>query len=215
MKEHVASSIVFGLLVACSARERTADSPQAAASPGPASSSDTPIPAAPDSATARWGLHLLQGTWDTMSLGYEAAQANPVLQDAWTTGTQLLLGERDVESCNWPAQVLTLTPAASQQVQQAFGRDTQDRYLMGLDHRAFVVTLDGSYRFGGVILQAESPMGISYAVMHYQWTGTQLVLSFLPSQTFGASPEALARFAEPYVDIRAVFAAAGKLATDE
>jgi hypothetical protein len=210
MRYLVASLTLFGLPLACSARDRNADSPTSAGQADSASSTTGPNPA-----TARWGLHLLQGTWDTMGLGYDAAQADPILQGAWTTGTQLLLTERDVESYNWTTQVLTLMPAASQQVRQTLGRDAQDRYLMGLDHRAFVVTLDGSYRFGGVILQAQSPMGVGYAVMHYEWMDTQLVLLFLPNQFPVASAEELARFVEPFVDIRAVFDAAGKLATDK
>lgn len=175
---HVGRWVFAALALAWACSHRTVDPPRSAQPHETCASHDRPRVAA-----SSFELHILRGTWDALGLGYEASHSQPKLERLWTSTKETTLTEADVESFAWDDQRVTLTERASQEFIRAYAADASDSGLSVLDHRAFVVATGGRFRFGGVVLHPESPMGISYPVLNCAWEGERVVVVVRSSVT--------------------------------
>lgn len=127
---------------------------------------------------ARFELHILQGTWSSMQLGYDLEPAWAALRDGYASASAFSLTENDVEAYDWQRQIFTLSSAASQALVDQFAETDEQREHpdAALDQRAFVVTVDGDPIYGGIFLHPMSSMGIYFPVIYV--TAHEGVLAF-------------------------------------
>jgi hypothetical protein len=98
-----------------------------------------------------------------LHLGYTRDGSWSILETIDLANTALVITENDIESYNTRSQSLLLTPEASSRFISNYG----DRYLaININHHAFVVILNGERLYGGLMLDPNSQMGISYPVIY-------------------------------------------------
>lgn len=147
-------------------------------------------PRAVDARRVQFELRLLRGSWDDLGLGYDWAHAEPKLRSA-ASDAVFVVHLSDVGVFDWERQTLTLEPNASNRLVRNHAPSISlptpgNVELAELDHRAFVVLLDGRFVYGGVVLAAASPMGVAYPVLHAVALGERVVLSIRPGQGMAA-----------------------------
>lgn len=113
-------------------------------------------------------LHILEGDWASLRLGYEPQPAWAVLQRDYAAAIAHNLTEKDVESYGWTDQVLTLSSRSAEALIARFARNEEEREHpeTALDQRVFIVLLNGSPLYGGIFLHPMSSMGIHYPVIY-------------------------------------------------
>lgn len=133
----------------------------------------------------RFQLHILEGTWDSMELGYDLDPAWALIQGGYASSIGLSLSEGDVETYDWDNQILTLNSSSSQAVVSNFAQtdEQRDHPEAALDQRVFVVLLDGTPVYGGIFLHPMSSMGIYFPVIHVESQDGQLGFILRPVQS--------------------------------
>lgn len=142
-------------------------------------------------------ITIYNDSWSSLQLRYDADHAQDVLTHL-TDGTPLYtITPDEIASYNWTSQVLTLTPAATQDLTAALKNATygQQSVLIefydsidfgnALDRalytKAFVVTIDGQPIYGGIFLDLYSQMAIDYPVMRIWERDGSAQLALLPT----------------------------------
>jgi hypothetical protein len=187
----------------------------------------TPVwPAEPGDAPRRFRLEILMADWEDLERAQDWERAWPLLSKA--AGKALLsIDERDVAAYDWQAQRIVLRPEASSRLLAAAQKlpDMPERLyklralwstddlLEIVDHRGFVVSLDGRPIYGGIFLNKSSNLSMDYPVIHSAMDGDRrIVLRLSPIQfSFGSlwddgTGDALESPAHPAVrELRAAF----------
>lgn len=134
----------------------------------------------PDTGTPPFALYVLNAGFDELHLGYTREQSWPILRDVDLSDSAAVITEEDVDYYDWSTQTLVLTPGASSRFRDAPG-------LKRLDHRAFVVVLNGRRLYGGLFLSRHSAMAIKYPVIYCTpQQGGKLHLSIRPYHSIRA-----------------------------
>jgi hypothetical protein len=129
---------------------------------------------------SNFSLIILSGTLDSLKLGYSLKQSFDILSNASTADATISLASTDIEAYSWSKQVFTLTQSASTAVLVALKAAPEASADLALDHRAFVVALDGTPVYGGVFLQLGSPLALKYPVIYAQYIDTRFVFAVRP-----------------------------------
>ena len=165
---------------------------------------------------AAFQLNILDGTWGSLRLGYDAAGAWSTLQHVGPAGVALSLTPADFESYDWAGQVLTLTSDATQRVVAHFAHSDEEREYpeAALDQRGFVARLGGHPIYGGIFLHQMSSMGIGFPVIYASTAGGKLAFTLRPVHSilgdYRSQGPAWSGIKDPQV--REALAQSGKLA---
>jgi hypothetical protein len=128
------------------------------------------------SSRSRFQLHIFRDGWYELQLGHEREQAWTKLKKLGLSDSALVITEDDVEQYDWGQHAITLTAAASNRLYEVF---TETGVLsVDLSDRAFIVTFDREWLYGGIFLDAGSAMVIEYPVI-YTWPSEGSVVLFL------------------------------------
>jgi hypothetical protein len=134
-------------------------------------------------------LHILESRWYDLELGHEREQAWDILQEVNLKDSAVVITENDVERYDWEEQVITLTVTASDRLNEVF---TDSEYASAnLDERAFIVTFDGEWLYGGIFLGEGSAMPIKYPVIYVRTRGGAVTFRVRPSHSAPAPYEDL------------------------
>lgn len=128
-------------------------------------------------------LRVSRSTWDSLRLGYDLGPAREKLLADATLAPAAVIGEADIEGYHWSRQILTLTMAASARLMAELGAKPDARPDTTLDHRAFAVTVGGSFIYGGVFLFIGSPMALAFPVINPESAGGRIVFVARPAQS--------------------------------
>jgi hypothetical protein len=162
-------------------------------------------------------LDILNGNWGSLRLGYELPGAWATLQRAEPSTVAFSLTADGVESYNWPEQVLTLTPDASQAVVARFAQSDEEREYpeAALDQRGFVARLGAAPIYGGIFLHPMSSMGISFPVIYASSANGKLMFALRPVHSILGDYTSQGPTWNGIKDqkVREAFANAGKLVT--
>ena len=131
--------------------------------------------------TPSFSLYILKTGFDELHLGYHPEKSWEILKKIDLGNSALVLTESDVESYHGTTRTLVLTAKGT-------GRFAGALSGQRLDHRAFVVALDGQRRYGGLFLSRHSAMAINYPVIYLeQPLGENLRLQIRPAHGINAS----------------------------
>ena len=162
----------------------------------------------------RFTLDLLQISWNTLGARYDYPRFwSALLACGAPVGLTISLDE--IEVYDWDEQAIHLTPAASLALSQAPSRLFQRFGLpLGLDTRAFLVSLDGQPQYGGIFLHRISAMGIDFPVIYIEPDGDKVVLLVRPRHIIFGEHRGLPASVRAVVErpaIRQALMEAGKL----
>jgi hypothetical protein len=143
----------------------------------------------PDGQTPAGGftLYVLRERWGDLLLHkYDFEEAWAVLSGADLSEPRVRLDADDVQSYDWPDQILTLTPEASIRLQDAFPQSG-----LGLEADAsqtcFVVVLDGRRLYGGIFLERGSTLALAFPIIYVGGSGDRITLALRPSSLHESS----------------------------
>jgi hypothetical protein len=170
-------------------------------------------PTTPAPSGQPFSIIVLDGSWDSLQLGYSAEPAYAKLRSMAGGPTAATISEREVEVYDWARQTLTLTSAASGRLLADLRVSAAPAAEYAFDHRVFVVALGAEFVYGGVFLRPISPMGIAYPVIAADDASGRIVLTLRPRQGFlDGDPSRIADWGPIKNEaIRARFKAPGKL----
>lgn len=173
---------------------------------------------APDTPTHEFRIDILDASWGSLQLGYEPDTAQKRLLEADRSAPLLSITDADITSIDWDAQVLTLTPAATEDLHEALKNATYGNQSAliefyesmdygnvldrGLYSKAFIVSVDGETLYGGIFLDLFSEMAIHYPVMRiWEGEGGAARLALLPTHLpFSLVDDPRSPFAVPQTD---------------
>lgn len=157
-------------------------------------------------------LYILGSDLDELELGNDPDQAWGVLAQVDLGASTWVIDQDDIETYNWSEQSITLTQNASSRLVQHL---SEWSYLpIALSHRGFVATIDGDKLYGGVFLEAGSPMAIPWPVIYPDVSGETVVLRLRPAHPLSARYQDLDPSARSVIEIERVrdfFRRRGKL----
>lgn len=123
----------------------------------------------------RFVLHILPGTFHSLSLGYDAERSWSILKNIDLSSGAFRITVSDIESYDSNRQIFVLSKKISERLLQDLeikkGRLLQDKILKDpqfppihlLNLEAFVISLDEKQVFGGIFINPFSAMAIDYA----------------------------------------------------
>ncbi len=126
-------------------------------------------------------LHILESRRYDLELGREREQAWDILQEVDLKDSVVVITENDIERYDWEEQVITLTVTASDRLNEVF---TDSKYASAnLDERAFIVTFDGDWLYGGAFIGEGSAMPVEYPVIYVRTRGGAVTFRVRPSHS--------------------------------
>ncbi len=161
-------------------------------------------------------LHLLNGTFASLQLGYEPEPAIAKLT-ASKADAAYVVREDEIDFYDWSSQRLRLAQQATVRLLKAMRSQRSGTPESILSKRGFVVTVDGVPQFAGIALERISAMAIRYPVMYVDVTNAaKLELSFRPRHApdNAFDPRDPAWTAVKHQPVKQRFDALGKLAGD-
>ena len=172
-----------------------------------------PIPTAPIPSGQPFSIIVLEGSWDSLQLGFAADPAYAKLRTQIGSPRAATIAEADILSYQWARQTLTLTQAATARLLKELAVSASPDAEFAFDHRAFIVATGADFVYGGVFLRPISPMGIAYPVIAADGASGQIVMTVRPRQGFvNGDPGRIADWGPIQNEaIRARFRALGKL----
>jgi hypothetical protein len=145
-------------------------------------------------------LFILKEDWQTLNLGYEAEPAQSILASVETSNNLFTIGVGQIEEYDWDAQSITLTKSATNNLlnilkEQGDLSDSDIEELKALQEppelgnplemalyiKSFVVKANGEFKYGGIILNKISAMGISYPVIRVTMSENRATFTILPT----------------------------------
>ena len=135
---------------------------------GFAMAQDQGQPITSEKAAQSFNLHILNETWTSLGLSNSLETAWPILKNVYRHTTVAEVSDRDIAGYDWEKQQIILTASASQALKIKFEIGVNDGLFVyfGIPHRAFVVSVDGDAKYGGVFLERGSAMGVRYPVIY-------------------------------------------------
>jgi hypothetical protein len=107
-------------------------------------------------------LHVLPLLWPDLGFRYTMAESWPILARTDLTKSLLVLGVADIQTYDWTNQEIWLTDTCLQRM-----RDTNTaRLVLDTVGRGFVVTLEGTRLYGGLLIHDYGAAAIRFPVIH-------------------------------------------------
>ena len=141
-------------------------------------------------------LFILDESWYSMKLGYDAKQATPILMNADTSDSLFVISLDDIEQYDWDTQVITLTKEATEQLIIALGKATHGEEVnltnmyadfgygeeleLLLYTKVFIVKVNDQPLYGGIFLNSISQMAIDYPVLRITMRDNRANIAILP-----------------------------------
>jgi hypothetical protein len=195
-RRFLGTALAMGALTACTSKSETGSTSAQAPNTG-------------------FELHLLNGTFSSLELGYEPEPAIAKLT-ASIADAAIVLREDDVDYYDWTTQRLRLNQPATVRALKSMKSGQRSTPESILSMRGFVVTVDGAPQFAGIALERISAMAIQFPVFYVDVTNAaKLELSFRPHHALGEfDPNDGAWSAVRHKAIKERFGTIGKLTGD-
>ncbi len=126
-------------------------------------------------------LHILKLQWPDLGFTYTAQELWPKLRAVNLAESALVLGESDIRLYDWKNQELWLHDAAALRLNECCG----DVIKLEAVGRAFVVTLNGRWLYGGVFYLEQGAAAIRFPVIHQYVVRGSTCLRIRPELGFG------------------------------
>ncbi len=147
-------------------------------------------------------LYILADDWNQLELGYEREHCWAILEQADLSKSTWVITEDDIEAYDWSGQSITLTAEASSRLKETFSGE--GNLYQNLIEKAFVVTFEGNWLYGGIFLDIGSAMGIRYPVIYPQVHEKQIIFQLRPLHPISAKYQDIETSLKSLVEVEQV-----------
>ncbi len=147
-------------------------------------------------------LYILADDWHQLGLGYEREHCWATLEQADLGKSMWVITESDIEVYDWTGQSITLTAEASSRLKETFSGERE--LYRNLMEKAFVVTFEDDWLYGGIFLEIGSAMGIRYPVIYHEVYQSQIVFQLRPFHPISAKYQDIEASLKSLVEVEQV-----------